>query len=157
MTEGIPTDDGELIRKVLTEVRIIAQLTDAELRRSLAPALSVSEFKVLTHFVRLARSEEPGHLARAFQQAKSSMTATLAKLERKGFISLDPDPDDKRKKKAMITPAGREAWWQGVQNTEPLSKDLAKGFDTDQLRAILPALSALRAFMDEARNERDGL
>lgn len=150
-----PTDE-EIIVGTLTEIGIIQQLVDTELRLALAPKLSVSEFGVLSHFVRRNTPEEPGRLARAFQQAKSSMTATLAKLERKGLVSLDPDPDDGRKKLAMITEDGRAAWQAGVAATAPMVQKLAAEFGTQRLKEMRPILQDLRIFLDEARNERDG-
>ncbi|NNU15276.1 MarR family transcriptional regulator [Parvularcula sp. ZS-1/3] len=149
-------NDDEAIVAALTEIGIIQQLVDTEMRLALAPALSVSEFGVLSHFIRRPDPVEPGRLARAFQQAKSSMTATLAKLERKGLVKIDPDPEDGRKKLASLTDEGRKAWMEGVASTTPLREKLKAGFGADQLRTILPALSSLRAWLDEARNERDG-
>ena len=148
--------DYDVVRTALTEIGIIQQLVDMELRLALAPALSVSEFGVLNHFVRRGQKEEPAHLARAFQQAKSSMSATLNKLQSKGYIALEPSPDDGRKKLAMITDPGRKAWADGIAATLPLGNPLIERFGTERLREALPTLQALRMFLDEARNERDG-
>ena len=148
--------DYEVARTALTEIGIIHQLVETELRLALAPQLSVSEFGVLTHFVRRGQKEEPAQLARAFQQAKSSMSATLGKLERKGLITITPSPEDGRKKLAMITEAGRKAWGEGIAATLPLGNPLIEEFGAERLREALPILQALRMFLDEARNERDG-
>ncbi|MEM6912703.1 MAG: MarR family winged helix-turn-helix transcriptional regulator [Pseudomonadota bacterium] len=155
MAEG-DLSDFDVVRTALTEIGIIHQLVETELRLALAPQLSVSEFGVLNHFVRRGQKEEPAQLARAFQQAKSSMSATLNKLERKGYITLASSPDDGRKKLAMITDAGRQAWQDGIAATRPIGNQLIDAFGTERLREALPALQALRMFLDEARNERDG-
>jgi len=155
MNDQQRNDDGDIVN-ALTEIGIIQQLVDTELRLALAPKLSVSEFGVLSHFVRRPDPIEPGQLARAFQQAKSSMTATLAKLERKGLVKLERAPDDGRRKLVSLTDRGRVAWAEGLTATEGLREELKKGFGTERIRAILPVLSALRVFLDEHRNERDG-
>ncbi|MEO1041866.1 MAG: MarR family winged helix-turn-helix transcriptional regulator [Pseudomonadota bacterium] len=148
--------DYEVVQTALTEIGIIHQLVETELRLALAPQLSVSEFGVLNHFIRRGQKEEPARLARAFQQAKSSMSATLNKLHRKGFITLTASSEDGRKKLAMITEEGRKAWANGIAATLPLGNPLIEAFGTERLREALPTLQALRMFLDEARNERDG-
>ncbi|MEM0930442.1 MAG: MarR family winged helix-turn-helix transcriptional regulator [Pseudomonadota bacterium] len=148
--------DYQVVQIAMTEIGIINQLAETELRLALAPHLSVSEFGVLSHFVRRGQKEEPVRLARAFQQAKSSMSATLNKLERKGLITLTPSAEDGRKKLAMITDAGRKAWADGIAATLPLGNPLVEEFGAERLRKALPTLQALRMFLDESRNERDG-
>jgi DNA-binding MarR family transcriptional regulator len=145
---------------VFREIGIINQLANARLQRALAGvpgALSTSEFSVLGRFVRLGDGETPSRLAKLFQMSKPSMTAIVAKLEAKGFAAVEPDPADARSKIVTITKAGRTAYRKAQAATLAQAEDFLTSFDVGKLKAILPTLAELRAWMDEARNEADGL
>ena len=140
-----------------TEIGIIDQLVTAELARAAGPTLNVSEFRVLTHFTRLDHAVTPTYLAKAFQMAKPSMTAILAKLDAKGFVTIRTGAKDRRRKFVRMTASGRAAHGEALSRIAPLMAERLAGFDLDKLVAILPALSELRAHMDEARNAADGI
>ncbi len=150
-------DNAALVFRFFTEIGILDQLANAELMRGLGPDMNPSEFRVLTHFVRRDHAVTPTHLARAFQMAKPSMTAILAKLERKGFVTIRPSAKDKRRKFVAPTPEGRAAHASALSRIAPLMAERLAGIDVSALSEILPVLSDLRAHLDAARNEADGL
>ena len=143
--------------RFFSEIGILNQLSTAELTRALSPEMNPSEFGVLTHFIRLNHAVTPTYLAKAFQMAKPSMTAILARLERKGFVSIRSGSKDRRRKYVSLTDAGRAAHGAALAKIAPLFAARLSGFDIAKLDAILPLLSDLRAHMDAARNEADGI
>ena len=156
MTE-ISEDAVRAVFSFFTEIGIIDQLATAELQRALTPDMNPSEFGVLTHFSRRTHAETPTHLAKAFQMAKPSMTAILAKLENKGFVAIRAGARDRRRKYVRLTDAGRTAHAEALARIAPLMAQRLEGFDLQKIIAILPTLTDLRAHLDAARNEADGL
>ncbi|MEL6666907.1 MAG: MarR family transcriptional regulator [Pseudomonadota bacterium] len=146
-----------LIFTLLNEIGIIQQLSTARFSRVLAPDLNPSEFGVLNHFVRLGDGKTPTYLAKAFQMTKPSMTAILAKLERKGYVEIAASEQDRRQKIVTLTEAGRAARGKGLEAMAPLADIVLKSQDISDLEAILPTLQALREFLDQERNVVDGI
>ncbi len=156
MSEDKPTG-ARLAGRVLNEVGIISQLASAEMLRVLERGMGISEFSVLNHFVRLGDGRTPSWLAKAFQMTRASMTAIVAKLEAKGYVTVETVPEDRRQKTVSITKAGRAAHARAVEAIRPASERIVADFGEERLAKLLPELAALRAYLDEARNERDGL
>ena len=151
------SDPRRLIFTLFNEIGIINQLSTARFARALAPDLNPSEFGVLNHFVRLGDGKTPSYLAKAFQMTKPSMTAILAKLERKGYVEIVGSQEDRRQKIVTLTEEGRAARSKGLQAMAPLADIVLESQDLSELEAILPKLEALREFLDAERNAVDGL
>lgn len=154
---AVTAQTADAVFRFFTEIGILDQLATAELTRALGPEITPSQFRVLTHFIRLDHAVTPTHLAKAFQMAKPSMTAILARLERKGLVSIRPGAKDRRRKFVSLTEAGRSAHQRALARVAPLMAARLSGFSVDALAAILPVLRDLRAHMDAARNVADGL
>jgi len=150
------SESGTLVFTLFNEIGIINQLATARFARALAPDLNPSEFGVLNHFVRLPGEKSPTHLAKAFQMTKPSMTAILAKLERKGYVEIKGSEQDRRRKIVSITANGEKARARGVAAIGPLADIVVDNQDISQLAKILPTLQALREFLDAERNAVDG-
>lgn len=142
---------------VFTEIGILNQLATAELLVALGRELGVSEFSVLNHFSRRGGAESPSRLARVFQMTKPSMTAIVGKLAAKGYVTVKPGAEDKRVKLVSITPEGRAARDRALAAAAPACEKIVAEFGMARLAALAPQLTALREYLDEARNERDGL
>lgn len=151
------SDPRRLIFTLFNEIGIINQLSTARFARVLAPDLNPSEFGVLNHFVRLGDGKTPSYLAKAFQMTKPSMTAILAKLERKGYVEIVGSQEDRRQKIVTLTEEGRAARSKGLQAMAPLADIVLESQDLSELEAILPKLEALREFLDQERNAVDGI
>ncbi|MEO1303477.1 MAG: MarR family transcriptional regulator [Pseudomonadota bacterium] len=154
MSDSDPAGD---IFSLFNEVGIINQLATARFARALSPDLNPSEFGVLNHFVRLGEKRSPSYLAKAFQMTKPSMTAILAKLERKGYVEITGSAEDRRRKIVNITEAGRVARQRGVKAVAPLVSLVMEHQNVAELQKILPTLKALREYLDAERNAVDGL
>jgi DNA-binding MarR family transcriptional regulator len=144
-------DATHLYFRLFTEIGIISQLSSNRLERVLPEGMSVAQFSVLNHFVRLGGQWSPGRLARAFQVTKGAMTNTLQRLEAQGFVRILADPKDARAKLVEITDQGRRAREQAVKETGGAVGDLVKLVPHEDVRAALPFLEKLRRMLDENR------
>ena len=113
--------------------------------------LTLSQFTVLNHFVRLGNIESPARLARSFQVTKGAMTNTLGKLEKQGFIHINPDPNDGRAKLVDITESGKNAQSDCIQALAPMLIRLTNDIGLEGMNETLPQLELIRKYLDAAR------
>jgi DNA-binding MarR family transcriptional regulator len=146
-----PTEIGALYFQLFNEIGIIAQLSGNRFQRVLPQGLTVAQFSLLNHCVRLGDGWTPARLAAAFQVTKGTMTNTLQKLAAKGFIRVDPDPDDARSKRVFLTPAGKQAREASLKALVPELAQLPAGFPPALAAEILPSLERLRIWLDTNR------
>jgi len=78
-------------------------------------------------------------------------THIVDKLEEHGLAQRGPHPDDGRRKRVSITPAGLAAHDLGVKAARPAMDALRARFGDADFATALPFLSALRAWLDENR------
>lgn len=139
--------------RVMNEIGIIDQLGTTLFERSMPHGLTLPQFIVLNHFVRLGVDRTPNELAASMQVTKATMTSTLQRLDAKGFISSVPDPKDGRSKRIAITAEGRDARDEAIAS---IAEDLAAmeaELGAEQMAAALPFLVSLRMFLDRRRAE----
>jgi DNA-binding MarR family transcriptional regulator len=145
-----PPDDPPLFA-LLNEVAIIEQLARNRFDASQPDGLLLSHFVLLNHLVRVGDGWPPARIANALQLAKGAITNTTQRLEERGYVRVEPDPEDGRGKRIFITAAGRRRRAAAVASATaalaPLLADLPQGaFD-----ALLPGLRAIRTRLDRAR------
>jgi DNA-binding MarR family transcriptional regulator len=138
---------------LMYEVGIINQIGTAFLEARLPSGLLVSHFGVVSHLIRVGDGATPLELSRAFQVAKTTMTHTLAGLEKHGFVEMRPNPDDKRSKQVWLTQAGRQFRDNALTKMAPLIGVLNVQFSSKRAAAILPELGEFRAVLDRLRDE----
>ena len=136
---------------LLNEIGIINQLSSARLERLLPHGLTVAQFGLLNHLVRLDGDWSPARLAAAFQVTKGTMTSTLQRLEAKGFISMRANPDDGRAKIVTLTEAGRRAREAALAAAGPGLADLEAVLSSADVDALIPDLQKLRIWLDMHR------
>lgn len=144
-------EPGSLYFQLFNEIGIIAQLSANRFERVLPHGMTLAQFSLLNHCVRLGDGWTPARLAAAFQVTRGTMTSTLQKLEAKGFIRIDPDPDDARSKRVFLTPAGKQARDASLKALAPELAQLPEGFPPELAAEILPALERLRIWLDTHR------
>ncbi len=150
-----PEETG-LYFTLFNEIGIIGQLSRTLLEARLPEGLLAPHFTVLNHLIRMGDGRTPLDLARAFQVPKTSLTHTLAGLERRGLVALQPNPGDGRSKQVWITAEGRALRDSVIAAMEPAIAAIAPGFPPDRVEAILPALTALRRILDAQRDAPGG-
>lgn len=148
-------DRNALYFQILLEAGIISQIGRAFLERRLPDGLLVSHFGVLNHLIRVADGCTPLVLARAFQVPKTTMTHTLAGLERHGFVVMRQNPDDRRSKRVWLTAAGRSFVDAAVGAMAPVFDILAERYAPRDAQALLPEITRFREIIDRIRDEID--
>jgi DNA-binding MarR family transcriptional regulator len=138
--------------RLFNEIGIIAQLSSALFERVMPDGMTLAQFSVLNHFVRLGGVKSPRDLARAFQVTKATMTSTLQRLEAKGLVSVSPDPSDGRGKRVEITDAGRAMRERCIAALGPEIAKVELMLPQKQALDLLPALGQLRERLDKSRN-----
>jgi DNA-binding MarR family transcriptional regulator len=137
--------------ELFTEIGILEQLSRAIAEKALPAGLTLAQFGLLTHFVRLGGEWSPVRLARAFQVTKQTMTSTLARLESAGLVAIRPDPADGRGKLVSITPAGADMHERCLRGLGPALALAADRVPAALVAELTPKLGALRAVLDAAR------
>ena len=135
------------------EIGIIDQLISTMLTNRLPTGMSIAQFTVLNHFVRLKLDEKsPADLASAFQVSRPTMTSTLARMERAGLIAVRADPHDGRAKRVSLTDAGRAMRERCIAAVTELAPIIGGIASDDDLKAMLPALRQIRQGLDRLRD-----
>ncbi|MEL6799158.1 MAG: MarR family transcriptional regulator [Pseudomonadota bacterium] len=138
------------------EIGIIEQLSRALMEARLPDGFLISHFSVLNHLIRVKDGQTPLVLARAFQVPKTTMTHTLAGLEKAGLVEMRPNPGDKRSKCVWITPHGRAFRDQAIAGLVPDVQRLSGRIDAQRLAKLVPALAEVRKVLDSDRDGRAG-
>jgi DNA-binding MarR family transcriptional regulator len=147
----MPETPEDTFGAVFLEVGILAQLSRALFEARLPAGFSLPQFTVLNHLVRVQDGRTPLDLARAFQVPKTSMTHSLAVLERHGLVEMRPNARDGRSKCVFLTDAGRAFRAKALTAIAPDLAALAARFPAARLAEVLPVLTDLRQIMDAQR------
>jgi DNA-binding MarR family transcriptional regulator len=134
-----------------TEIGIIEQLTRARLESVLPDNMKMSHFALLNHLVRLGGKWSPARLAAALQVTRAAITNTLNRLEARGLVEIETDPDDGRAKLVSLTAAGKSRRDACIDNIKPLLLELEEQFGREFFVDALPRLQELRSYLDQHR------
>lgn len=152
MPDASPTSDLARYFAFFNEVGILHQLSTAMFDARLPPGFTVSQFAVLNHLIRVKDGRTPLDLARAFQVPKTTMTHSLAVLDRHGLVHMAPNPQDGRSKCVWITEAGRTFRDTAIAALAPDVAEIAARFASARLDEVMPVLTELRQVMDAQRD-----
>lgn len=134
-----------------TEIGIINQLSTAMLAKSLPDGVHPSHFAILNHLARMGDDKTPVRIASAMQVTKNTMTHSLKVLQDRGYIDVQPDPEDGRGKRVFLTEAGSAFREEAIVL---VSKEFKHVIGADQLaimRRIRGDLEQMRKHLDENR------
>ncbi len=148
----MPERDLRTYFELFNEIGILEQLSRALFEARLPPGVLVSHFSILNHLVRVGDGRTPLELATAFQVPKTTLSHTLALVEKRGWIEMRPNPADKRSKQVWLTDAGRSFRDAAIESLLPELDRLAGGFPERDLPELIERLSAIRRYMDAARD-----
>jgi len=143
---------SSLIFSFFNEIGILAQLSQTQFERLMPAGMTIAQFTVLNHCVRVGDGKSPARLARAFQVTKGTMTSTLHRLEQKGLIAIHANQDDARSKIVQITEAGRAMHESCIAATQPWAERIGMFPEAKEIATLLPRLVALRAALDVDRD-----
>jgi DNA-binding MarR family transcriptional regulator len=137
---------------LFNEIAIVEQLARHRLERVLPDGLLQPHFAVLNHLVRVRDGTSPLRIARAMQVVKGAMTNTLQRLESRGLIRIEPDPEDGRGKRVFITDQGREMRTRSVEVIAPFLAEVSAVLSDQDIAVLLPLMQRLRQHLDQARS-----
>ena len=147
------TSNDPLTFEVFNEIGIIQQLTSAAFAAVLPKGMTIAQFGILNHYVRLGHDpSSPAQLASAFQVTRPTMTSTLARLEKSGLVTIKPDPDDGRGKLVALTPAGRQMREECLQRLSGPIADAQTVLSQETLAKLRPLLKEVRESLDKLRD-----
>ncbi len=136
---------------VMTEIGIISQLADTLFQSHLPKGMTVAQFSVLNHLLRLEEEQTISQLASAMQVAQPTMSSTVRKLEDKGLVELILEPDDRRIRRVAVTDAGAKCRNDAVAALAPIAETLRQNMPSSLWHDILPQLNRIRVFLDQMR------
>ncbi len=141
--------DLSIIFQVFTEIAIVNQLSTNLLEKSLPLGMKASQFKVLSHLVRIGEATTPAKLAKTFQVTKGAMTNTINRLLALELIRVEEDLADRRVKRVYITEKGKEIREESLTATMKSLSPVLKDLSIDDFTNALPFLTKLRSDLDE--------
>lgn len=137
---------------VMTEIGIINQLADNMFQAHLPKGMTVAQFSVLNHLLRLDVQETISELAGAMQVAQPTMSSTVRKLEDKGLVELIHEPNDRRIRRVAVTATGAQLRNDAVAALAPMADILRANIPETDWEALLPHLHRIRVFLDQLRD-----
>lgn len=136
---------------LFTEIGLLDQLGRSAAESALVSGLSLAQFGLLNHLARLGGEWAPVRLARAFQVTKQTMTSTLARLERQGYVRIRADPSDGRAKLVALTAEGAAVHSVCLARVGPAMAVAVDAVPDGLVELLLPRLVALREALEKAR------
>ena len=85
-----------------------------------------------------------GPVATLLAMDRTTLTAALKPLERRGLVRISPDPSDRRSRVLLLTEEGRQLLADAMPVWKSTHKEVEKslpGIDPEQLRESLKSLS----------------
>lgn len=82
-------------------------------------------------------------LGRSLSVSKQAAAKTIATLERRGYLAIEADPDDARRKKLRVTDKGRQVMGEGAAIFDELRAEWAKAIGEERLKALEADLEKL--------------
>jgi DNA-binding MarR family transcriptional regulator len=116
--------------------------THAEMKLS-AVGLSLPKLAALTALSEAGESMPLSQLAERLSCVKSNITQLVDRLEADGFVTRSADPNDRRGRLAVLTPAGRAAYRKGTRIYEDTERDLLAGLDPAEARQLAALMAKL--------------
>jgi DNA-binding MarR family transcriptional regulator len=104
--------------------------------------LTSGQFSLLNAINGPAAPPTIGEVAATLAMDRTTLTANLKPLARRGLLEIVPDPDDRRGRRIRLTSEGMAALAEGMPIWESLHARIEEKlpYDADQLRQLLRAL-----------------
>lgn len=135
--------------RFFNDVSVIYHLGKNLFEKHMPKGIKIVHYSVLNHLVHAGGKQTPLQIAMIFQLPITTMTHTLAVLERRGLIIMPVNPQDGRSKLVFITEQGRQLRLDAIIATKPYLTGLQERFSTEEIEKIMPFLEEMRAYMNE--------
>lgn len=144
-------DNADEVFAFFTEIGIINQLSTALFAKTLPDGVHPSHFSILNHLARRGDGKPPLRIASAMQVTKNTMTHSLKVLQHKGFIDVQPDPNDGRGKLVFLTETGRSFRAEAIARVSVMIREIIGEDEIAIMRRIHDDLQQMRQHLDENR------
>jgi DNA-binding MarR family transcriptional regulator len=134
-----------------TEIGIINQLSTAMFAKSLPDGVHPSHFSILNHLARMGDGKTPMRIASAMQVTKNTMTHSLKVLQDRGYIDVQPDPEDGRGKRVYLTETGRAFREEAIALVTEQFNHVIGVDQREIIRRIRSDLEQMRKHLDDNR------
>jgi DNA-binding MarR family transcriptional regulator len=94
-----------------------------------------------------------GEVAELLAMDRTTLTAALKPLERRGFVKMAPDEKDKRTRRLLLTAAGRSLLGEAYPVWEAAHREIDAAFSPGRLHALRADLENL-AFSEPVKEEK---
>lgn len=116
-----------------SQVRILHWCTDQAMTHTLAQMdLTAAQGHVISFLARCAEPPCPKDIEEAFHLSHPTVSGILARLEKKDFIRLEADPNDRRCKRIRILPKGQECNQQICKAIAQSEQRFVAGFTEEE-------------------------
>lgn len=96
--------------------------------------LTSAQGRILGYLDHCAQPPCPRDIEEQFQLSHPTVSGLLSRMEKKGFIALRPDPDDRRCKRIYILPKGGELN-EAIRSTiDGMEQQIVRGFTPEEQR-----------------------
>lgn len=137
------------ILQTFAMIRRIDEGVREQIAESLPNGLTLAQYEVMRLLDLKGDGLTPADIAKSLHINKSGLTSTLQRLETGGFVRIEPCPEDGRKKRIWITPAGQDAYITVLGAIRPKMGKLREAFTPEEFRDALPFLKALQTWFAE--------
>jgi DNA-binding MarR family transcriptional regulator len=140
----------ELITAVFREYGIVQERVDAIFKKHLPDDLPAAQFKLLNHLIYTTnKNETASDIAQNSHVSLSAMSQVIKHLRVKGYVELQAQKEDIRKKMILITELGRNAHTEALLGIDIDIQGFSEKFS-------LPELKKLYALSHQFRCEFEG-
>jgi DNA-binding MarR family transcriptional regulator len=136
---------------VLFMVWMLSRSTHDLLDTVLAPAGLTGDEFALYSVLTAAEHITPSELARWMAAPPTTVSSYLKRLEARGHLTREPNPDDRRSQRIRITPAGRRTHEAASLLFRPVRTQVIDAL-TDQEGEVHETLLLLRGIIDDIRS-----
>ena len=109
-----------------------------------AVGLSAAKYKVLSQIAKASEPVPLRVLAEEQQCVASNVTTLVDRLEADGLVKRVDDPDDRRSKRAILTPLGEEKAEAGAKVVAEVEAAFAESLGPTERLALAKVLGSLR-------------
>ena len=109
--------------------------------------LTSSQGRIIGFIARQTEAPCCRDLEEAFQLSHPSVSGTLSRLEKKGFLESRPDPEDRRLKRLYLLPKGEECHNQIHATIQAIEEQIIQDFSPEEAELFSQLLSRAMANM----------
>jgi DNA-binding MarR family transcriptional regulator len=127
--------------RIRKAARRISQIYDSQLQPT---GLTITQFGLLAHAKRLD-GVAIGELAEELIMDPTTLTRNLRPLERRGLISIEPDPRDRRARRLRLTQEGRRALERAQPAWARAQREIERALGAPEAGALNETLDSVLA------------